>query len=254
MAPGHPVPGPGHQRPPPHPTTTTPGWGRARARGGQGTARDTQAKGHEGAGAHRDRAPEETQRGGRKTPKDQKGTGAGTEAQRKSAPRQAPQPTPRKGIPRLRDQRRPTPSERRTTPGDSHPQHAPQKQESDAVRITPAHTNEPPVTTRGMEGTPTRGERATPTDEAAGNTAARRTATPTPPGNDPGCHKGHLTGTGRGRRHGHRNQGYGPGPPEDTEPRHRPHWRVTPRTPTRPTSPSGTPRPPKALTQRATHT
>ena len=87
------------------------------------------------------------------------------------------------------------------------PQHAPPKQASDTVRITPAHTHQPPETTRGMEGTPTRGERATPTEEAAGNAAARRTTTPSPPGDDPGRHKGHLTGTGRGRKHSHSNQG-----------------------------------------------
>ena len=58
-----------------------------------------------------------------------------------------------------------------------------------------------------MEGTPTRGERATPTEEAAGNAAARRTTTPWPPGDDPGRHKGHLTGTRRGQRGGHSDQG-----------------------------------------------
>ena len=137
-----PTPRPVPSAPPPHPTTTTPGSRRARARGGQGTARDTQARGHRGEGAHWDRAPEETQRGGRKPPKDQEGTGAGTEAQRKRAQQQAPRPTPRKGIPRRRDQRRPNRSERCTTPKDAHPQRAPPKQESDAVRINGAH---PPV-------------------------------------------------------------------------------------------------------------
>ena len=39
--------------------------------------------------------------------------------------------------------------------------------------------------------------------------------------------------------------GLGTGTPEDTGPRHRPPGRATPRTPTRPTSPSGTPRPPQ---------
>ena len=138
---------------------------------------------------------------------DQEGTGAGTEAQRKGAPRQAPRPTPRKGIPQRRDQRRPTPSERRTTPGDAHPEHALPKQEADAVRITPAHTHQPPEATQVKKGTPTRGERATPTEEATGNTAARRNTTPSPQGDDPGRHKGHLAGTGRGQRHGHGNQG-----------------------------------------------
>ena len=58
-----------------------------------------------------------------------------------------------------------------------------------------------------MEGTPTQGERATPTEEAAGNAASRRTTTPSPPGDDPSRHKGHLTGTKRERRHGHSDPG-----------------------------------------------
>ena len=45
------------------------------------------------AGTHRDRAPEETQHGGRKPPKNQEGAGAGTEAQRKRARRQTPRLT-----------------------------------------------------------------------------------------------------------------------------------------------------------------
>ena len=43
-----PTPGPGPSAPPPHPTPTASGRGRARARGGQGAARDTQARGAEG--------------------------------------------------------------------------------------------------------------------------------------------------------------------------------------------------------------
>ena len=186
----------------PQPTTTTPGRGRARTRGGQGTERDTQARGH-------GRAPAEGQApigtGHRK--RHNVGAGAGTEAQRKRTPRQAPESTPRTGIPRQRDQRRPTPSGRRTTPRGAHPQHAPPKQESDAVRNTPAETHQRPETTQGMEGTPTGGERATPTELAAGNTAAQPTTTPSPPGDDPGHHKGHLTGTRGGQRHGHSTQG-----------------------------------------------
>ena len=189
-----PTPGPGPSAPPPHPTTTTPRRERARARGGQGAARDTQARGHGGAGAHRDRAPEQTQPAGRKPPKGREGTRTGTEAQRKRAPRQS-------------DQRRPTPSERPTTPGDAHPQHTPQEQDADIVRITPAHAHQPPETTQGTEGTSTRGEQATPTEETTENTAARRATKPSPPGYGPGRHKGHLTGTGRGQRHSHGNQG-----------------------------------------------
>ena len=73
------------------------------------------------AGTHRDRAPEETPPGDRKPPKNQEGEGAGTKARRKRAPRQTPRPTPRKGIPRRGDQRRPTPTERPRTPGGAPP-------------------------------------------------------------------------------------------------------------------------------------
>ena len=72
-------------------------------------------------GTHRDRAPEETPNGGRKPPKNQEGAGARTEARRKRAPRQTPRPTPKKGIPRRGDQRRPTPTGRRPTPGGAPP-------------------------------------------------------------------------------------------------------------------------------------
>ena len=59
--------------------------------------------------------------GGRKPPKNQEGAGAATEARRKRAPWQTPGPTPRKGIPRQRVHRPPTPTERRTTPGGAPP-------------------------------------------------------------------------------------------------------------------------------------
>ena len=73
------------------------------------------------AGTHRDRAPEETPHGGRKPSRNQEGAGAGTKARRKRAPWQTPRPTPRKGIPRRGDQRRPIPIDRRTTPGGAPP-------------------------------------------------------------------------------------------------------------------------------------
>ena len=178
-----PTPRPGRSAPPRDHTTTTPGRERARARGGQGTERETPARGHGRAhkgeaGAHRDRAPEATQRKSRKPLKGQEGAGTGTEAQRKRTPRRARVPTRRKGIRRRRDQRRLTPSGRCTTPGGARPQHTPPKHKSDALRITPAHAQQPPETTQGMEGTPTRGEPATPTEKAAGNTAAQPTTTP----------------------------------------------------------------------------
>ena len=214
MAPGHPPPGLGHQRPlptpplPPPPQQEGEGQGQGEGKGQQGALRQEGTEDpHVRAGTHRDRAPEETPHGGRKPPKNQEGGGAGTKARRTRAPPQTPRPTPRKGIPRRGGPAAPHPHR---TPHDSRgrtPEDAPPKQASDAVRITPAHTHQPPETTRGMEGTPTRGERATPTEEAAENAAARRTTTPSPPGDDPGRHKGHLTGTGRGRRHVHSDQG-----------------------------------------------
>ena len=108
------------------------------------------------AGTHRDRAPEETPHGGRIRPKNQEGAGAGTEARRKKAPRQTPRPTPRKGIPRRGDQRRPTPTERCTTRGG-----APPNTHRRSKHRTPygSHQRTPtshPKTTRGMEGTPIR--------------------------------------------------------------------------------------------------
>ena len=208
------------------------------------------------AGAHRDRAPGATHRGSTKPPKDQEGKGTGTGAQAKRTSRRAPGPTRRRGIPRRRNQRPPTPSGRRTTPGDTRPQHTPPKRESDAKQITTTHAHQPPETTQGMGGTPARGAQATPTEEATGNTAAQPTTTPPPPGNDPGHHKGHHTSSGRGRRHGHSTQSpelgtgtprrYGTtaqapreGNPTDTYPTH--HTEQHGQTPT-------------ARTQRATHT
>ena len=137
----------------------------------------------------------------------QEGEGTGTDAQRKRRQRRAPGPTRRKSMPQWRDPYLPTPSGHRTTPVGASPQHTPPKHESDAVRTTPAHAHGPPETTQGNEGTPTRGGRATPTERATKNTAAQPTTTPSPPGDDPGHSKSHLTGTGRGRRRGHSTQG-----------------------------------------------
>ena len=125
MAPGHPPPGLGHPRP--LPTLPLPhqegeGQGQGEGKGQQPALRQEGTEGPQvEAGTHRDRAPEETQHGGRRPPKNQEGAGAGTEAQRKKAPRQTPRPTPRKGIPRRGDQRRATPTERRMTSGGAPP-------------------------------------------------------------------------------------------------------------------------------------
>ena len=148
----------------------------------------------------------------------------------------------------------PTPSGRHTTPGDARPQHMPPKRESDAIRITPAHAHQPPETSQGREGTPAQEERATPTEEATENTAAQPTTTPSPPGNDPGHHKDHVTrrhrkrtnarpqrpglGTGTPRGHGSTAQAPREGNPTDTNPTHRPERHT--QTPTE-------------RTQRATH-
>ena len=200
-----PTPRPGPSAPPPHPATTTPGRRRTRARGGQGTARGTQVRGHRGApvraGTHRDMVPEETAHGGRKPPKIQEGAGAGTEARRKMAPRQTPLPTARKGIPRQGDQHRPTPTERRTTPGG-----APPKTHRRSKHRTPYRSHKRTLTSHWK---PHRGLRAHLHGENGPHPQRKPqgTTTPSAPGDDPGRHKGLLTGTRRGPRHGHSDQG-----------------------------------------------
>ena len=83
-----------------HHTGKGKGTGKWRARDRKGHSGKGAQKGLKwGAGAHRDRAPEATQRGGRKPPKGQEGAGTGTEARRKRTPRRAPGATRRKGIP-----------------------------------------------------------------------------------------------------------------------------------------------------------
>ena len=212
MAPGHPPPGLGHQRPPPHPTTTTPERGRARARGGQGTERDTQASRH-GRTPSEGQAPIGTGHrrrhnvGAGNHPRTRKGQERGPRRRGRGHHGRRQDPHPGRAYHDGGASAAPPPANGAPLPGGAHPQHAPPKHESDAVRLTPAHTHQPPETTKEMGGTPTRGERATPTGEAAGNTAAQPTTTPSPAGDDPGHHKGHLTGTGRGQRHGHSTQG-----------------------------------------------
>ena len=125
----------------------------------------------------------------------QEGEGTGTVAPRKRTQRRAPGRTSRNSMPQLRDQHRPTPSVHRATPRGARPQHTPPKHESEAVQTTPAHAQRPPETTQGKEGTPTRGEGATPTEEDADNTTPQPTTTPSLPGDDPGHSKGLLTGT-----------------------------------------------------------
>ena len=115
----------GHRSPlptPPPPHQEREGEGQGEGKGHQGALRQEGTEGPQvRAGTHRDRAPEETQHGGRIPPKNQEGAGAGTETKRNRAPRQTPRPTPGKGIKRRGDQRGPTPTERRTTPGGAPP-------------------------------------------------------------------------------------------------------------------------------------
>ena len=184
--------------------------GGTRARGGQETPRDTQARGHgggpsEGRHSQGQDAGRDTTWGQETTQEPGRGGSGDQGTEKKNTTANATTHT-QEGHTTTGG---PAPPHPHQTPHDSRgrtPQHTPQKQASDAVRITPANTHQPPETTRGMEGTPTRGERATPTKEAAGNAAARRTTTSSPPGDDPGHHKGHLISTERGRRHGNSDQ------------------------------------------------
>ena len=82
------------------------------------------------------------------------GEGTGTVAQRKGTQWRAPGRTRRNGMPQRRDQPRPTPTGHCATPGGARPRHTPPKQESDAIRTTPAHGNRTPETTQGKEGHP----------------------------------------------------------------------------------------------------
>ena len=83
-------------------------------------------------------------------------------------------------------------------PAPPHPQRTPRGpwRSTPRTHAAEARIERPPETTQGKEGTPTRGEGATTTREAAENTAPQPTTTPAPPDDDPGHSKGHLTGTG----------------------------------------------------------
>ena len=197
------------QAPHPHPTTTTPGRGRARARGGQGRGRDAPARG-QGKAQNDRQAPTGTGQ------RERHNTGAENHPWAKEEKEQGPWRRERgnngghqsrKGMPQQRDQHRPTPIRHRATAGGAGPKHTPPKHESDTVGTTPAHAHQPPETTNGKVGTPTRGEGAIPTEGAAGDTAAQPTTRLSPPGSGPRHSKGHLTGTRRGRGHGHSTQG-----------------------------------------------
>ena len=188
---------------PPPPTTATTGRERARARGGQGTERDTPARGKEGPKVM-GRCPQGQGTGSDTTWEQDTTHGPGRGGNRdRGAEKEDTTTGTRKGTPRRMDQHRPTPSGHRTTLGGARPQHTPPKHESDAVRTTRAHAGQAPETTQGKEGTPAREERAIPTEEAAENTATQPTTTPSAPEDDSGHSKGYLTDTRRGRRRGH---------------------------------------------------
>ena len=119
-------------------------------------------------------------------------------AQRKRAQRRAPGRTYRKGTPQRRDGYRPTSSPHRATPEAHAHLDAPPQHGSDAAGTAPARAHRPPDPAQGKEGTPTRGEGATPTRWAAENTAGQPTTTPPPPRDDPCDRKGNHTGNGTG--------------------------------------------------------
>ena len=235
MAPGHPPPCLGHRRPFPTPPTLHQkgeGQGQGKGMGHQGAVRQEGTEGPQvRAGTHRDRAPEETPHGGGKPPKKQEGAGAGTKARRKRAPRQTPRPTPRKGIPRGGDQRRPTPIERRTTPGGAPPNaHRRSKHQTSAhPPATGNHTGNGGHTHTGRTGHTRRGSRRERRRTAHHHalTARRR---PRPPQGPPHRHRKRTKaqpqrpglGTGTPRGHGTKAQAPREGNPMDAYPTHQP--------------------------------
>ena len=201
------------------------------------------------AGTRRDRTPEETPHGGRKPPKNQEGAGAGTKARRKRAPRQTPRPAPRKGIPRRGDQHRPTPTERPMTPGGAPPNtHRRSKHRTPygSHQRTPTSHRKPhgewrahlhgengPHQQRKPQATPLHS--APPRPHRQATTPASARATSQAPEEDEGT----ATATRTGNRNPKRTRDQGTGPQGG-----QPHGPSRGR-PTRPTSPSGTPKPPQ---------
>ena len=187
--------------PPPHHHHTGEVKGKGRVRG-KGARRGPRYQ----AGAHRDRAPEATQHGGKKPAKGQEKEwhrGRGRKGGHQGA-----------HTGRARHNRRkttaPPPADTARPPEahagqDGQPQHGP-----DAARGAPARNQRPPDPAQGTEGTPTRGAEATPTEGAAENAVTQPTTTPSPPGDDSGHNKGQHTSNGTGTRggkgHGRDNQ------------------------------------------------
>ena len=187
----------GDPQDPPHPTTTTPERKRTQARGGQGTGRNTPARGRGGAQVNR-QAPKGTGHRGRHD------TGARNHQRARKGKNQGPW---RRERGRNSGQQGAHTGRACHNGGSSTAPPAADTARPDAVRTAPAHAHQPPEPAQGREGTPTRGEGATPTEGAAENTAAQPTTTPSPPGDNPSLSKGHHTGTRRGRGHGCSTQG-----------------------------------------------
>ena len=177
------------------------------------------------------------------------GAGAGTKARRKRAPRQTPRPTPRKGIPRRGDQHRPTPTERPTTPGGAPPnKHRRSKHRTPygSDQRTPTSHRKPhgkwrahlhgkngPHPQKKPQETPPYGAPPRPHRQATTPAATRAIS------QAPEEEAGTATVTRTGDRNPQRTRDQGTGPQG-----RQPHGPSRGR-PTRPTSPSGSPKPPQ---------
>ena len=234
------------------------GQGQGKRKGHQRALRQEGTEGPQvRAGTHKDRTPEETPHGGRKPPKNQEGAGAGTKERRKRAPRQAPGPTPRKGIPRRGDQRRPTPSKHPTTSGGAPPNTHHRSKHRTPCRShqrTPTSHRKPhrewrahlhgengPHPQRKPQETPPHGAPPRPHRQATTSAATRATS------QAPEENEGTATATRTRDRNPQRTRDQGTGPQGG-----QPHG-PSREQPTRPTSPSGTPKPPQHGPRETSH-
>ena len=143
------------------------------------------------AGTHRNRAPEETQHGGRNGDPgtEEKGTTANATTHTQEGQTTTEGPAP------------PHPRRRPHDPRGAHP---PTRTAEARMGRRGDHTSAHPPATGNHTGD---GGHTYTGRTGHTHRASRSTTTPSPPGDDPGRHKGHLTGTGVGRRHGHSDQG-----------------------------------------------
>ena len=191
------------QPPPPPPQHHHTGKEKSKGKGRERTTRQGNEERPKVAdSADRNRAPGATQHGGKKPSRGQEGEGPGAVAQRERAQRRAPGGTHKKGTPQRKDQHGPPPADTARPPEAHARQDAAPKRGPDAARTAPAHAHQPPDRAQGKEERTTRAEGATPIGGAARNTAVQTAATPSPPGDDPSCRKGHHTGNGTGTRRG----------------------------------------------------